>query len=136
MVYRDPFEMVNDYILRFAEEVGTSIAPLDAGGYTDARHGALVVGINAVREHRVLVLLVRMGDVPETNKQRLYRKLLELNFLATAECAFAIDDQREAVYLRTMRALEGLDYVEFRDLMEHIASVADKVHALLPELAG
>lgn len=136
MVYRDPFEMVNEHIRRFSGDVAAVIDPLDAEGYTDVRHGELVVGINVVREHRVLVVLVRMGHVPETNKQRLYRKLLELNFLTTAECAFAIDDQRDSVYLRAMRPLDGLDYVEFRSLMEHIAGVASKVHGLLPELHG
>ena len=134
MVYRDPIDMVNDYLRRFGEAVSTSIDPLDSGGYTDIRHGSLVIGINAVLERRVLLVVARIGRVPELNKQRLYRKLLELNFLATAECAFAIDDQRDSVVLRAMRLLEGLDYGEFRDLLETMASVANRVRGLLPEL--
>lgn len=134
MVYRDPIDMVNDYLRRFGDAVETEIDPLDSGGYTDIRHGSLVIGINAVMEHGVLLILVRMGRVPELNKQRLYRKLLDLNFLTTAECAFAIDDQRDTVYLRVMRPLVGLDYGEFRDLLETCANVASKVRVLLPEL--
>lgn len=128
--------MVNAYLRRFGEAVSTQLDPLDDGGYTDVRYGSLVIGINAVVEHGVLLILARMGPVPEINKQRLYRKLLELNFLATGPCSFAIDDEREAVYLRAMRPLAGLDYVDFADLMESTAAVASRLRGRLPELEG
>jgi Tir chaperone protein (CesT) family len=126
--------LVNEYLQRFGERVAVHIAPLDNGGFTDVRFGALVIGVNAVVEHGVLLILVRMGPVPEVNKQRLYRKLLELNFLATGACSFAIDDQREAVYLRAMRPLAGLDYIDFASLMENTAAVAARLRGRLPEL--
>lgn len=132
----DPIAMVNRYLARFGETVSAKLDPLDDNGYTDVHYGSLVIGINAVVEHGVLLILARMGRVPEINKQRLYRKLLELNFLATGACSFAIDDERDAVYLRAMRPLAGLDYVDFADLMESAAAVSSRLRGRLPELDG
>ncbi len=136
MVYRDPIEMVNDYLRRFGEAVSATLDPLDADGYTDVRHGSLIIGINTLVEQGVLLILVRMGRVPSVNKQRLYRKLLELNFLSTGSCAFAIDEQLDWVYLRAVRPLPGLDYEEFADLLKTSVSVATTMLSRLPELEG
>jgi hypothetical protein len=62
--------------------------------------------------------------------------LLELNFLATRSCCFAIDEERKILYLRAMRTLDGLDYEEFVDLLETVAAVSNKMRARVPEFAG
>ena len=125
-VYRDATEMVNDYIQRFGEAVGVAIAPLDEDGYTDVRRGTATVGINVVEEHGILLFLSRMMSVPGDNREVFYRRLLELNFVQTSDGAFAIDKQRDAVYLRAFRRLSGLDFEEFEDLLHTVASVADE----------
>jgi Tir chaperone protein (CesT) family len=135
MIYRDPIEMVNEYIRRFGRSVGADLHPLDASGYTDVRHGSLVIGINAFVEKDVLLILVRMCKLPEVQHEELYRKLLELNFLSTRSCSFAIDAQRELVYLRAMRPLDGLDYEEFVDLLKTAAAVASKLRDQVPDPA-
>lgn len=132
----DPIETVNEYIRRFGRSVGVDLHPLDASGYTDVRHGSLVIGINAFVEKDVLLILVRMCKVPETQREALYRKLLELNFLSTRSCSFAIDSQRELVYLRAMRPLDGLDYQEFVDLLKTAAAVASKLRDQVPDHHG
>jgi hypothetical protein len=136
MVYRDPIEMVNDYILRFGQAVAVPFDPLDEGGYTDVRFESLLIGINVVVEHGVLLILARMGGVPAIGRERLYRKLLEMNFLATAGLSFAIDDERDAVYLRALRPLAGLDYEDFAGLLETTAKVASKLRPRVPELSS
>jgi hypothetical protein len=138
MIYRDPIDMVNDYIRRFGESVSVELHPLDSDGYTDLRHGALVIGVNACVDRNVLLILARMAPVPAAGQENaaLYRKLLELNFLATRACCFAIDEERKILYLRAMRPLDGLDYEEFVDLLETVASVGNKLRARVPELAG
>jgi hypothetical protein len=136
MIYRDPIEMVNEYIGRFGRSVGADLHRLDASGYTDLRHGSLVIGINAFVEKDVLLILVRMCKVPDEDPVALYRKLLELNFLSTRSCSFAIDAQRELVYLRAMRPLDGLDYEEFVDLLKTAAAVASKLRDQVPDLHG
>lgn len=137
MVYRDPIEMVNEYIRRFGRSVDADLHPLDASGYTDVRHGSLVIGINAFVEKDVLLILVRMCKVPDDeHREELYRKLLELNFLSTRSCSFAVDAQRELVYLRAMRPLDGLDYQEFVDLLKTAAAVASKLRDQVPDLHG
>jgi hypothetical protein len=44
----------------------------------------------------------------------------------TSDASFAIDKDKDAVYLRALRRLSGLDYEEFEDLLHTMASVADE----------
>jgi hypothetical protein len=134
MLYRDPIEMVNEYIRRFGVAVAVELHPLDADGYTDLRYGSLVIGVNAFADRNLLLILARMGPAPE-HDSALYRRLLELNFLATHACSFAIDDQRKLVYLRALRTLDGLDYEEFAGLLETVATVGNEMRARVPEFA-
>ncbi len=136
MVYRDPIEMVNDYIARFGEAVSVAFDPLDGDGYTDVRFDSLLIGINVVVEHGVLLILARMGQVPSIGRERLYRKLLEMNFLSTAGLSFAIDDQRDAVYLRALRPLGTLEYEEFAELLQATGNIARTLRPRVPELGS
>jgi len=133
-VYADAQEMVNDYLRRFGEAVGVSIDPLDEDGYTDVRRGSATVGINVLMEHGILLFLSRIMEVPKEDKESFYRRILELNFLVTSDGAFAVDKDRNAVYLRALRRLSGLDYEEFEDLLHTIATVADEWDDRLAEL--
>jgi hypothetical protein len=135
MLYRDSIEMVNAYIRRFGERVSAPLHPLDADGYTDLRHGSVVIGINAYVDRNVLLIVAGMGALPEHDAGALYRKLLELNFLATRACCFAIDERRKRLYLRAMRSLVDLEYDQFVELLETVAQVAATMHAQLPQLA-
>jgi hypothetical protein len=133
-VYRDATDMVNDYIRRFGAAVQVELDPLDEDGYTDVRRGSATVGINVLEEHGILLFLSRIMDVPKEGREGFYRRLLELNFLVTSDGAFAIDKDRDAVYLRALRRLSGLDYEEFEDLLHTIATVADEWDDRLSEL--
>lgn len=133
-VYRDATEMVNDYIRRFGGAVGVDLEALDEDGYTDVRRGSATVGINVLEEHGILLFLSKIMDVPRDGREVFYRRLLELNFLVTSDGAFAIDKDRDAVYLRALRRLSGLDYEEFEDLLHTIATVADEWDDRLTEL--
>jgi len=133
-VYRDATEMVNDYLRRFGEKVGVELEPLDDDGYTDVRRGSATVGINVLEEHGILLFLSRIMTVPADEREYFYRRLLELNFLVTSDGAFAIDKDRDAVYLRALRRLSGLDYEEFEDLLHTTATVADEWDDRLAEL--
>jgi len=130
------FGLVDEYIARFGATVSCKLDPLDRDGFTDIRHGAVVIGINVVPKRGVLLLLVRMGDLPEQGEARIYRKLLELSFLATVDCAFAIDERQGAIYLRAMRRLDGLDYAEFEALLTSTAQVAEDMAERLDALLG
>lgn len=143
-VYRDANDMVNDYIARFGKAVGVELEPVDADGYTDVRRGSATVGINVLHEHGILLFLSRMMDVPQGSgaaagpgaREALYRRLLELNFLVTSDAAFAIDKDKDAIYLRALRRLSGLDYEEFEDLLHTMASVADEWDDRLAQIFG
>jgi hypothetical protein len=125
-VYRDAVEMVNDYLQRFGKSVGVELDPLDQDGYTDVRRGSATVGINVLNEHGILLFLSRIMAVPREGREALYRRLLELNFLVTSDASFAVDKDKDAIYLRALRRLSGLDYEEFEDLLHTMASVADE----------
>ena len=142
--YRDAVEMVNDYLRRFGQSVSVELDPLDEDGYTDVRRGSATVGINVLEEHGILLFLSRMMDVPQGSsvaagtggREALYRRLLELNFLVTSDAAFAIDKDKDAIYLRALRRLSGLDYEEFEDLLHTMASVADEWDDRLAHVFG
>ncbi|HJK91088.1 MAG TPA: YbjN domain-containing protein [Polyangiaceae bacterium LLY-WYZ-15_(1-7)] len=133
-VYRDASEMVNDYLRRFASASELDVSPLDEDGYAEVSRGSAKVGVNVLEEHGVLLLLSRIMDVPKEEREGFYRRLLELNFLVTSDAAFAIDRDRDAVYLRAHRRLSGLDYEEFEDLLGKVAEVADEWDDRLAEL--
>ncbi len=133
-VYRDATEMVNDYVRQFGEAVKVELDPLDEDGYTEIRRGSATVGINVLEEHGILLFLSRIMTVPKDEREAFYRRLLELNFLVTSDGAFAIDRDKDAVYLRALRRLSGLDYEEFEDMLHTIATIADEWDDRLAEL--
>ena len=135
-MYRDGIEMVNAYIKRFARVVGAELEPLDQDGYTDVRHGRVVIGITADAKRDALLLLVRVSDLEQDDPAAYYQALLELNFVATGSCSFAIDTSRKAVYLRAMRTLTGLDYTEFEELLRTIAALAEDMDGKLRGFGG
>jgi len=133
-VYRDASDMVNHYLQRFAESLGFECEPLDEEGYAELRRGSATVGINVLEDNDTLLLLSKIMDVPREGRESFYRRLLELNFLVTRDGAFAIDKERDAVFLRALRRLGGLDFEEFEDLLTTIAKVADDWDDRLAEL--
>ncbi len=116
---------VAEYIQRFSELIGVHIEPLDAEGFTQVSRGSATVGINVVEQKGFILFLAPIMEVPEKNREALYRRLLELNYLATEDGAFAIDQQTGKVYLRALRSLEALDFEEFVDMLDTVARVAD-----------
>jgi hypothetical protein len=133
-VYRDAKQMVNDYLRRYGAAGKAQVQPLDEDGYTELERGSARVGVNVLEEHGILLLLSRMMEVPREGRESFYRRLLELNFLVTSDAAFAIDRDRDALYLRAHRRLSGLDYEEFEDLLETVGLVADEWDDRLNEL--
>jgi hypothetical protein len=125
-VFPDARAMVNAYLAKFAERASIALEPLDPSGYTQVRKGSATVGINVLDDHGVLLLLAPVMKVPLTGRETLYRRLLELSFIATSDAAFSIDGQKDEVYVRALRRLSGLDYEEFEDLVETVGKVTDE----------
>lgn len=125
-VFADARTMVNAYIARFAERAGAPVDALDASGYTQVRKGSASVGINVLDDHGVLLMLAPVMKVPQTGRETLFRRLLELSFIATSDAAFSIDKDKDEVFVRALRRLSGLDYEEFEDLVETVGKVADE----------
>ena len=82
--------------------------------------------IQVLEDHGVLLLTAAVLPIPKANREVLYRRLLELSFLATADAAFAIDAKTDEVFVRALRRLSSLDYEEFADLLATVAKVADE----------
>jgi len=128
--------MVNAYIAKFADRAGTKLEPLDESGYTQVRKGSATVGINVLDDHGVLLLLAPVMKVPLTGRETLYRRLLELSFIATSDAAFSIDGEKDEVYVRALRRLSGLDYEEFEDLVDTVGKVTDEWDDVLKKEFG
>ena len=123
--FGDARAMVNAYLTRFAGRAGMSVGALDETGYVQIRSGSAMVGVTVLEDVGVLILLAPILKVPKTNRETLYRRLLEKSFLTTSDAAFAIDAEKEEVVVRALRRLSGLDYEEFEDLLNTVGTVAD-----------
>lgn len=135
-VFDNAISMVNAYLERLSERSNASLDPLDERGYTTVRRGSAVVGINVLDVQGVLLILSPVMRIPSTNREGLYRRLLELSFITTSDAAFAIDEQKDEVFVRALRRLSGLDYEEFEDLVTTVAKVADEWDDLLKREFG
>ena len=123
--------MVNAYLAQFSERAGSKLESLDESGYTQVKKGSASIGINVLGDHGVLLFLAPVMKVPLTGRESLYRRILELSFLTTSDAAFAIDAEKDEVYVRALRRLSGLDYEEFEDLLDTVGKVADEWDDLL-----
>lgn len=124
--FPDAKAMVDAYLARFAERSGIELRPLDENGYTQTRKGSATIGVNVLDDHGVLLLIAPVMPVPKHGRETLYRRLLELSFLTTADASFAIDAAKDEIFVRTLRRLSGLDYEEFEDLLDTVGRVADE----------
>jgi hypothetical protein len=123
--FDDARTMVNAYLARFAARAEMPAPSLDDSGYVQVRDGSATVGLNVLGDHGVLLLLAPIMKIPAARREDFYRRLLELSFLATSDAAFAIDAQKDEVFVRALRRLSGLDYEEFEDLLDTVGKVAD-----------
>jgi len=130
--YETARELIDAYIARFSGKVSEATGgkvefdPLDADGYTSVSRGSATIGINVIEDQGVLLFLSRIMKVPGDNQLGFFRKLLELNYLATSDGAFALERETDTVCLRALRSVAGLDYEEFEDMLHTVASVADE----------
>ena len=124
--------LVDAYIVRFSNRVSAAtgadvkFAPLDEDGYSHVVRGSATVGINVLEKHGILLLLSKIMTVPEGDPADFFKTLLELNYSATSNGAFALDKTSNTVYLRASRSVAGLDYEEFEELLHTVATVADE----------
>lgn len=125
-VFASARAMVDRYLSRFSDRIGAPVPPLDESGYSQLRRGSASIGINVIEPHGVLMFLAPVMPIPATGREALYRRLLELSFLTTSDAAFAIDKERDEVYVRALRRLSGLDYEEFEDLLDTVSRVTDQ----------
>lgn len=119
-------DRINEYLQRFGKDRNLALNPLSEAGIAQVQRGSAVVSIHVLPSQGVILLLARVMDVPDNGREELYRRLLELSFLATGDAAFSINKKTNEVFLRCMRRLEGLDYEEFEDLVHTTATVADE----------
>lgn len=124
--FADATSMINHYLACFTERAKIAPAALDEAGHVQLTRGSAAIGINVLEEQGVLMIFSPVMDIPVTGREALYRRLLELSFVATSDAAFAIDGQRGKVVLRALRRLSGLDYEEFEDLVVTVGQVADE----------
>ena len=52
--------------------------------------------------------------------------LLELNYTATSDAAFAVEKSTDTICLRAQRSIPGMDYDEFEEMLSTVATVADE----------
>src|SRR5262245_44718840 len=100
---------IAEYLDRFARDRNITLPPLDAEGVGQIQRGSAVVQIHVLADKGVLLLLSMVAAGPITGEDVL-RKILSASFTATGDAAFALHPKTGDLYLRVMRALDGLDY--------------------------
>jgi hypothetical protein len=124
--------LIDAYIARFSNRVSAAAGkeikfnPLDADGYSFVVRGSATVGINILEAQGILLLLSKIIKVPTENQTEFFKLLLELNYSAVSDGAFALDRETGTVYLRASRSIAGLDYEEFEEMLHSVATVADE----------
>jgi len=108
-----------------ATERNVTLPPLAEDGTGSIQRGSAVVTIHVLEDKHVLLLLAKVAAAPKLDEAKA-RRLLQLSFVETADCAFALHPQTGDLYLRILRGLDGLDYEEFEDIVDSIATTADK----------
>jgi hypothetical protein len=125
-----PRARIDEFLARFGKERQVELEPLSDDGRAKVQRGAAVVWIHVLEEQGVLLLVSRLMPVPPeggpVDREAVFRRLLELSFLATRDAAFAINKATDEIFLRCLRPLDGLDYEEFEDMVHTIASLADE----------
>ena len=66
----------------------------------------------------LVVVRVRIGDVPKTDHVELFRKLLNLNAKALVHSSYGIDD--DSIVLSAAHELENLDFNEVEATLDEI----------------
>ena len=112
------------YLEQFAHDRDLALPPFEQG-VARIQRGSAVVSVHALHEQGVILFLARVGPAPGAGDEARLRELLTASFTATGDAAFALHPETGEIYLRILRAIEGLDYHEFEDLLHTIATVAD-----------
>lgn len=130
--FEHPTQLVNTYIDRFSKVVSSATGSdvrfplLDTDGFTSVKRGSATVGINVLAQSDVLIFVARIMKVPSSKTLECLRLLLELNYTATSDAAFAIEKSTDTICLRAQRSVVGLDYDEFEEILHTMATVADE----------
>lgn len=124
---------IAEYLDRFARERNLNLPPLSEDGVGSIQRGSAVVTIHVLADKNVLLLLSRVAKQPALDEARA-KKLLAASFTDTGEAAFALHPSTGDLYLRILRALDGLDYDEFEDIVHSIAKTADRWDDQIDEL--
>lgn len=127
----DALTKVAGYLARFAQERDLALPPLGPDGVARIQRGSAVVSVHVLVDQGVILFLSRVAGPPDLADAGLLRRLLTASFTATGDAAFALHPDTGEVYLRILRAVDGLDYEELEDLLHTIATVADHWDDLL-----
>ena len=130
--YNTATALVDAYIERFSGEVSAAtgsqvrFSALDSDGFTRVKRGSATVGINVLEDAGELIFVARIMKAPKEKAAECYRRLLELNYTATSDAAFAVEKSTDTICLRAQRSIASMDYEEFEEMLSTVATVADE----------
>jgi hypothetical protein len=79
----------------------------------------------------IVVLRLKIMDIPPTRREELFGTLLRLNTTELFHCAFGIEGQ--AIVLTGALALENLDYNEFQAVIDDMSLAVSRQYAALSQ---
>ena len=116
-------DKVNDFIKQIGATTELAVQPGDPPTVKVAQvdHMGLRIQVGVDNE-ALLTFDVAFGYVPKTNIAPLFRRLLALNG-TIAHVAFGLFEKQNILKLQTSRSLEGLDFVEFKSLLDAVGQI-------------
>lgn len=118
-------EVVKEFVDRWARSCDTTAEALAVDGGWEFLAGSAEVRIEHDAEEATLTIRSDVMTLPADAQQRaaLFEKLLRLNYHQTGEARFAIDG--DEVIITFTRPTLGLDFHEFQQAVDQVASTAD-----------
>lgn len=117
--------MIEKYLQRLAEEEGIPLDPKAQGNRWEFQRGSARIRLEFDPENDALTIESVIMPLPaQANpREKLFQKILELNYRSTGEARFALHGGN--VVVTFTRSGTGLDYLEFSSAMQSVCRTAD-----------
>jgi len=128
--FKTSVKLINDYLKKFDSRISplsekmTGDMPMASTylSYANIKTEVAVIKPKG-QTWSDLIFSAAVCPLPKENLLPFYRQLLVWNNFQTDVAHFAINDQQGVVFMVMRRPVSGLDYSEFRHIVEKISSV-------------
>lgn len=125
----------NELMAAFGNEIGIADLRPDEDGICNLAFDGMNVSFTSVPETERLAVWAEIGEMPPEGGDRLCRAMMEAMFMgqATAGASFSINGETGRIYHQRIESLRGLDFDEFRAMVEKFVNTLEQWRKLTAE---